>query len=72
VFAFDFAPPCSGGVDFNKKPAIDWRSRVFGNLCLVWLEVPSHDASAAVPHGRLSSDSLSLTNDKRGRHLLTA
>jgi hypothetical protein len=59
---------------FNKKPAIDWQSRVFRNLFL-GLEDPSHDASApigAMPHGRLSIDSLAAqANVTLLLHLLT-
>src|SRR5689334_6916282 len=47
-----------GGMNyFNKKPAIDWQSRVFWRICLVWLRVPSRDGGA-MPHGRQSNDSL--------------
>jgi hypothetical protein len=58
----------------NKKPAIDWQSRVFENLLYFGLEVPSHDADAAgatMPHGRLSNESLAANADfSRRSHLL--
>ena len=56
---------------FNKKPAIDWQSRVSGKS-IPGLAVPSRDAGAAVPHGRLSTDTLvTQANCNCLCHLLT-
>jgi hypothetical protein len=58
----------------NKKPAIDWQSRVFGNLSYR-LENSTHDAKrrgAAVPNGHASLDLLrALLRCKRVCHFRT-
>src|SRR5260221_9532042 len=52
----------------TKNPAIDWQSRGFLEIAF-WLEVPSRDANEAMPHGRLSNDSLvAQAVNKRGVH----
>jgi hypothetical protein len=56
----------------TKNPRLTWQSRVFENLFCFLLEAPSHDAvttSGAMPHGRLSGDSLAAnTNLNRRDH----
>jgi hypothetical protein len=59
----------------NKKPAIDWQSRVFWKFCYL-LENFTHDAKrprAAMPNGHASLDLLRvLLRCKRVCHSLTA
>ena len=53
----------------TKNPAIDWQSRGFLEILYSLLEVSSRDASAAMPHGRLSNDSLvAQAVNKRSLH----
>ena len=60
-FVFSFAPLYDatpfGRPLFNKKPAIDWQSRVSENLFSL-LESPPHDAFGAMPDGHLSIHTL--------------
>ena len=74
MFCLSLTPPVDGRHAITKNPRLAGNRGLFGNLLLVWLEVSSHDASAAIlPNGHLSLGSLAAQADiKRSRHLLTA
>jgi hypothetical protein len=57
------------GLFFQQKTRDCFGNRGFLEICLKKLEVSSHDAGGAVPHGRQSSESLrALANFNRGSH----
>jgi hypothetical protein len=56
MFVLSFKAARLGGGLCNKKPAIDGQSRGFLENRVFLLEISSHDADRAMPHGDESSD----------------